>query len=210
MGRKKQVIMLGNKQVPQEKVSMVKKMVSKLNQRLARLEKSGLAMDSKEYRTIMHYAVDKNDNKYVVDVQKGTIRLTTDLTRFTTAKQWNDYVSTLEKIDAAKTSGVRGTKEAIKKAQEKLKEKLRIRPGSLKYKDIDYDKYRKIWEIYRNNVTDSRKQKQESDTIFNILAQEKGFYDLSEDQIAEALKYANNYRGSALEDKIYEEYEDLF
>ena len=133
MGRKKQVIMLGNKQVPQEKVSMVKKMVSKLNQRLARLEKSGLAMDSKEYRTIMHYAVDKNDRHYNVDIQKGTIRLTTDLTQFKTAKEWNAYVGILENIDAAKTSGVRGTKEAIKKAQEKLKEKLKIRKNQIQF-----------------------------------------------------------------------------
>lgn len=210
MGRKKKVITINGKQVSDTRVSYLKKLATKLNQRLAKLESSGLAMDSKEYRTIMHYAVDKNDKMYNVDTTTGKIRITTDLSRFTSSKELRDYQNVMENINVAKTSTVRGTKAAINKGLESLKEKLRIRPGSLNFKDIDYDKYKKIWEIYRNNVTDANKQRQESDTIFNILAQEKGFYDLTEAQMAEAFKYANNYRGSALEDKIYEEYEDLF
>lgn len=210
MARPKKIITIEGKNITPKRVSGLKKLATKINQRLAKLENAGLQLDSNEYRNIMYYAIDKSDKMYNVDTTKGSIRVTTDLSRFNTLKELQHYQDTLKSIEESKTSTIRGTKAAIRKGQETLKEKLKIRPGSMKFKDIDYDKYREFWRIYRNNVTDKNKQKMNSDTIFNIMVNEKGFYDLSEEDLETIAKYANSYRGENLEDIIYEDYEELF
>lgn len=210
MGRPKKVITIEGKTITPKRVNALKKLANKINQRLARLENAELQLDSNEYRNIMYYAIDKSDTSYEVDTTKGTIRVKTDISGFKTLKELQHYQDTLKNIESSKTSTVRGTKAAIKKGLETLKEKLKIRPGSLKFKDIDYEKYREFWRIYRNNVTDKDKQKMNSDTIFNIMVNEKGFYDLSEEDLETIAKYANSYKGETLEDIIYDDYEELF
>ena len=210
MARPKKVITIEGKNITSKRVNSLKKLAIKINQRLAKLENAGLQLDSNEYRNVMYYAIDKSDKMYNVDTAKGSIRVTTDLSRFETLKELQHYQDTLKNIESSKTSTIRGTKAAISAAQKKLQEKLKIRPGSLKFKDIDYEKYREFWRIYRNNVTDKDKQKMNSDTIFNIMVNEKGFYDLSEEDLETIAKYANSYRGETLEDMIYDDYEELF
>lgn len=204
-GSKKQLTVEG-KTLTQGRVNRLHKLAAKINQRLSKLEASGLQLDSKEYQTIMHYAIDKSSPIYNVDTTTGKIRVTTNLSRFTTAKELNDYQAVLKNIEASQTSTVRGTKAAIKKAQETLKEKYRLRKLDKEYSEMDYNRYREIWRIYRNNVKDKNKQKTASDTVFNIIAREQGFYDLTDDEVAEAMKWANTLRGDKLEDKIYEMY----
>ena len=187
----------------------LKRLAKRVNDSLYRLEKAGLQLDSKEYQIIQHYAVSKNDKMYNVNTEKGTIRVTTDLSRFSNQDELSRYQEVLNNILDAQTRTVSGTRKAVKKAISSIEEKIKIRPGSINPKDLDYDKYKKIWKIYRNNV-DTTKQKVDSDQVFNLITREQGFYDLTEDQISEAFKYFNTYNAETAEDKIYEDYGDLF
>lgn len=187
----------------------LKKMVKKINDSLYRLEKSGLALDSKEYQIIQHYATENKLNMYNVNLEKGTIRVSSDLSRFETQADLKKYQDILEGIIASKTRTVTGTRAALKQSFETIKEKMRIRPGSMNAKELDYQQYRNMWRIYRNNV-EKNKQKMSSDQVFNILVSEQGFYDLTEEQLEEAFSYYNTYSTEDATDKIYEEYGDLF
>lgn len=209
----KEVVIEGKK-VTKARINKLNKMASTVNRRLAALEKAGLELDSVEYQMISYYAIDKNSKNYDVNLEKGTIRATKDLSRFETRKELSDYQSILKNILDAQTSTVRGTKAAINKSVKKINEKLALRKDSFKkdIREMDYDRYKQIWRIYRNTVKDRNKQKTESDTIFNIMAREEGFYDLTDAELKTAFKYANNskIRGGVLEDKIYKKFQKKF
>lgn len=111
----------------------MQRIVKAVNDSLYRLEKAGVQMDSKIYQNIMHYAVDENSKMYNVDLEKGTVRATTDFSRFSTPAEKYEYINMMRGILMTKTRTVAGTKKSIEKAYKSF---LKI---SEMYRDIESD-----------------------------------------------------------------------
>lgn len=149
----------------ESKKAEIRKMVKQVNDSLYRLEKRGLQEESKEYQMIEKYAVDKGYKGYNVNIEKGTIRATKDLSRFESDKELYEYKQILKNILNAQTRTVSGTKKALKKSYEKFRES----DVHKKYDDLSFDKYREIFKKWRTNVSKDMKQKFDSSGVINMI-----------------------------------------
>ena len=118
----------------------INKLVKGVNDRLYKLEKAGLAQESRAYQNIMRYAMG-GDPAYNVDLAKGTVRLTQDMSRFKTKQEMYDYINRAQQILSNQTSSVGGTNKAIKKAYESFMKNYL--GATLNFLDVDT-----VGEIY--------------------------------------------------------------
>lgn len=168
----------------------IKWLVKTLNKRLYNLEKKGLEDISQEYRAIKHYATSEPKGKgkmYNVDYEKGTIRITSDLSRFQSQEEKTYFINTLRNIYKAKTSTATGTKAVLKESYKKF-----LETTEKTSKEVPFEKYSDIWKTYREVVSEAKKEKSASDVIIELITN-TNFYDLSTEEMVEAMEVMNNY-----------------
>lgn len=168
----------------------IKWLVKTLNKRLYNLEKKGLEDISQEYRAIKHYATSELKGKgkmYNVDYEKGTIRITSDLSRFETQEEKTYFINTLRNIYKSRTSTATGTKAVLKESYKKF-----LETTEKTSKEIPFEKYADIWKTYREVVSEAKKEKSASDVIIELITN-TNFYDLSTEEMVEAMEVMNNY-----------------
>lgn len=168
----------------------VKWLVKTLNKRLYNIEKAGLQSSSQEYRNIEHYATSEPSGKgkmYNVNYEKGTIRITSDLSRFQSREELTYFINTLRNIYQAKTSTTKGTRTSMNKAYKTFLE----RTGRTK-QEVPFNKYGEIWRTYRETVSEAKKEKGGSDIIVELIAN-TNFYDLSMEEVQETMNYINMF-----------------
>lgn len=184
----------------------INKLVKGVNDRLYKLEKAGLAQESRAYQNIMRYAMG-GDPAYNVDLQRGTVRLTQDMSRFKTKQEMYDYINRAQQILSNQTSSVGGTNKAIKKAYESFIKNPQMysisRDGRLMPVSLSLDEYRNIWKAYKDNVEPDEKGKYESQTVIDFIhaTRAMGYYDIPPEQVGAAFKYYSQQQG---------QYEDMF
>lgn len=167
----------------------IKRMAKLANDRLYKLEKSGMSEYSREYQTVEHYAVGDPNNKgsiYNTDIDKGRIRFTGS-TKDMTTNERSYLVNTLRNFLQAETSTVGGTRKAINKAFSTFQDNHQ---SSAAVQNMTVDEYQNLWKIYREQVVRDR-MSHEAYNAFMTLVQETNLYELSDDQISEALGYIN-------------------
>lgn len=168
----------------------IKWLVKTLNKRLYNIEKAGLQSSSQEYQSISNYAISEPSGKgklYNVNYENGTIRITSDLSRFKTREELTYFITTLRNIYLAKTSSVTGTRKALKKGYKTVLEMT----GRTE-KELPFDKYDEIWRTYRNVVSEEKKSKASSEVVVELITN-TNFYDLSMEEISETMEYINNF-----------------
>lgn len=167
----------------------VRHLIKLVNDSLYRLEKRGVADVSTIYRTIEHYAISNPNGTgkmYNVNTEKGTIRVSKDLSRYKTKEEQNRFIDVLRSILNAKTRTVKGTRESVKKAWETVKERYNL-PPHLTQKD-----YGNIWKTYREQVSKDAREKIGSSQVMDLIEQKLSNYLLSQDELNEAMRYLNN------------------
>lgn len=159
-------------------------MANVINKRLYNLEKSGLTEQSNEYQIIEKYAM-KGAISFNVNMEKGTIRVKTS-DKGLKGREREEFVNVLRNIMRAKTSTVKGTKEAQKKRYEGFLES----EGKTK-KELPRKKYDDIWKAFRKANKDREEKYHYSLAL--ALMDDEGFRSLTSDQMDVALEYMSNY-----------------
>ena len=168
----------------------IKAMAQLANSRLRTLEKSGQSEYSREYQLVEHYAVGDPNGKgsiYNVDQESGRIRFTTT-TRNMTPEERSYYANTLRNFLNAKTSTVKGTREAATKSYRTYME-------NHKGVSMTIEQYQMLWKVFRENVTADRAS-HEGYNAFMYLLENNRLYELDEDQAAKAMEYINTSTAS--------------
>lgn len=160
-------------------------MVNVINKRLYNLEKKGFTESSREYRTIEEYAT-AGSPFYNVDLKKGTIRVKSSLKSFK-GRDKEKFINTLRNIMLAKTSTVAGTKKTQKASYETFIKKYNFDKSSLTEK-----KYKDIWNIYKDKISQDKKDKFGSDKVISMI-EYGSFAELTPDEMENALDYMANY-----------------
>lgn len=179
----------------------LKTQIDRVNARLRALEKSGLSELSPEYRLIQRYAIEKpktGGKIYNVNTNKGTIRVSKDLKKFS-----GEELSYLRKVVGnilkAETSTISGTKAARTRAYEKFKEERETFAHALeqKFNGFSEEDYGKFWKVYRDMVRDNELSKDGSSIMMNLIEMsDNDVFNLSEDEIR---KVANIYYQQGIE-----------
>lgn len=162
----------------------LQRMAGTINRRLYELEKNGLQHESDMYSTIEHYAVDKASSLYNVKVDKGTIRIRSDVKNMD-PKTRAEYVRTMRNILSSKTGTVSGTERTQRKRFESFKKDLN--DDSRTAKDLTQAQYKKIWKAYRQNVKLDKNEHFGSQTIVHLIEDTK-FAKMSKKDINKAMK----------------------
>ena len=182
----------------------IKKMVKMVNDSLYRLEKSNMEGASAIYRTIESYALSDPNGKgkiYNVNDEKGTIRITKDLSRFGSGEEKSKFVNVLRNILTSKTRTVTGTRESLKKGYETAKEKYNFSGDAKKYGDL--------WKAYTDNVSKETRSHLGSNLVLQLM-ENTDIYSMSEEQMNQAMSFVNGMND--LDDAInglLEEYPNL-
>ena len=165
----------------------IRRMIKQVNDSLYRLERAGVSNDSAMYRTIEHYAISNPNGTgkmYNVNMEKGTVRVSKDLSRYKTREEKNKFVEILQNILASKTRTVTGTRKAIKEGFETVKEQYGFQ-GT-------YEEYVNVWKIWRENVSKDKRDKMGSDKVMQLI-ENNNIYQLDNEQIAQAMNYFDAY-----------------
>lgn len=165
----------------------IRRMIKQVNDSLYRLERAGVSNDSAMYRTIEHYAISNPNGTgkmYNVNMERGTVRVSKDLSRYKTREEKNKFVEILQNILASKTRTVTGTRKAIKEGFETVKEQYGFQ-GT-------YEEYVNVWKIWRENVSKDKRDKMGSDKVMQLI-ENNNIYQLDNEQIAQAMNYFDAY-----------------
>lgn len=171
----------------------IKRMAKLANDRLYKLEKSGQNEYSREYQLVEHYAVGDPNGKgsiYNVSDDRERIRFTSSSRGMSNAERAY-LVNTMRNFIRAETSTVTGTRKAAKKALASYKASHKNAP------DMDYKQYQQMWKIYREEVL-ADKDSHESYNAFVSIMNQTNLYDLSEDQMREAMNYLKTSEESSV------------
>ena len=161
-------------------------MVNVINKRLYNIEKKGLTDLSNEYQKIEKYAVEKQAPFYNVNLKTGAIRFKTS-TKGMSARERAEFVNVLRGVMEAKTSTAKGTKEVL---NTRYKSFLSNRKMSIS--QMSFDKYIKMWRLYRDKVSSDKKDKFSSSQVITMI--EFGhFAELTLEEMEEALDYMAQY-----------------
>ena len=171
----------------------LQRMAGTINRRLYELEKNGLQHESDMYATIEHYAVDKSSPLYNVKVDKGTIRIRSDVKNMD-AKTRAEYVRTMRNILSSKTGTVSGTKRTQRKRFESFKKNLD--DDSETANDLTQDEYAKIWKAYRQNVKLDKGEHFGSQTVVHLI-EDTNIAKLSKRDLNKAMKIMNQAESEA-------------
>lgn len=185
----------------------IKHIVKGVNDRLYKLEKAGLTKESRTYQAIEKYAAQNQLNMYNVDPEKGTIRVTEDLSRFPTNEAKYAYIRRMQEILSNKTSTVGGTNKAMWKAYQSFMKNpnvmMKDKDGNLQPIKLSFQEYKDIWKTYKDNVEPDADGKYESDTVIDFIhaTREQNYEDIPKDQLAKAFSYYNEKKN---------DYEDMY
>lgn len=181
----------------------INRLVKGVNDRLYKLEKAGLKDDSRIYYWINEYAINKGNPKNYYNVRSdGTIRVTSDLSRFSTPKEKYDYITQLQNILSAKTSQVGGVNKALRKAYKTfIKNPVIVKAGA---NNISFEEYKNVWKTYRDNVVGDDKGRYESDDVIDFLTAkvDNNLGEIPKDKLATTMKYYN--QNKALYSDMYD------
>ena len=171
----------------------IKRMAKLANDRLYKLEKSGQDEYSREYQLVQHYAVgDPNGRGSIYNVSDDQERIRfTSSARGMSSEERAYLVNTIRNFLRAETSTVTGTRKAAKKALASYKASHKNAP------DMDYKQYQKMWKIYREEVLQD-KDSHESYNAFISIMNQTNLYNLSEDQMREAMNYLKTTEESSV------------
>ena len=159
----------------------VQHLVKLANDRLYKMEKSGVASLSKAYQTVQKYAVQGQNKMYNVNKDRATVRFTKDINR---VEDKAKFINTLRNFLTSTTSTIGGTKKAYEKAYQSF-----INRPDLKGKTISRDTFRKLAVAYRTQLSSDVKERLGSDVIVQF-AKELGEYDISDADISTIMRYA--------------------
>lgn len=162
----------------------IKDLAKGVNDRLYKLEKAGLQEYSQEYKQIEKYAVQGYLNMYNVNLDKGTIRVTADMSRID-ERDKAKYIRTLQNIMAAKTSTISGTRKAMKKAYKSFMKRPDIKKSA---PNLTEKQYKDIWKAYRDKVKPNKKERLGSDVVLDFISSisQLGYYDISSAEISKS------------------------
>lgn len=166
----------------------VRHLIKTVNDSLYRLEKAGVQSESAEYRKIQKYAISNPNGTgkmYNVNIERGTIRVSKDLSRYKTKEERTKFVEVLQNILQAKTRTVTGTRKAIKKAYETARELYGFK-GSI-------DQYVNVWHTYREQVSKDKRGKYGSDKVMEMI-ERTNIYQLSQNELEEVFSYMEHSR----------------
>lgn len=172
----------------------IKRMSKLANDRLYKLEKSGQDEYSKEYQLVKHYADGDPNGKgkiYNTSEDSDRIRFTSSARGMTTEER-SYYVNTLRNFLRAETSTVTGTKNVAKQALATYKKNNPNAP-----EDMTYSQYQKLWKTYREVVIPD-KEAHEAYNAFITMMETTDLYQLSQDQIEQAMKYIKTSEESSV------------
>ena len=184
---------MGRKQRTWKKYSEseIRHMIKKVNDSLYRLEKAGLQAESAEYRKIEKYALSAPNGTgkmYNVDMFRGTIRVSKDLSRYKTKKERDKFVEVLEGILSAQTRTVSGTRKAMKKGFETVKQLYGFQGTQKQYTDV--------WKMYRKKVAVEKKSRIGSDTVMQLI-EKTNIYQLSKSDLEKTMDTLARARSGA-------------
>ena len=164
----------------------VKKMAKLANDRLYKLEKSGMSEYSREYKFVEHYATgDPNGKGKIYNVSEDFSRIRfTSSTRGMTQQERSYYINTLRNFIRAETSTVSGTKKAIKTAFETFKSK-----HGKNIPNLTQEEYANYWKTYREMVQQDKYDHKGYNAAYLELIESGNLYGISQDQLEEAIKY---------------------
>lgn len=172
----------------------IKKLAKLANDRLYKLEKSGQDEYSKEYQLVKHYADGDPNGKgsiYNTSSDADRIRFKSSARGMSTEER-SYLVYTLRNFLRAETSTITGTKNVAKRALATYKENNPQAP-----EDMTYSQYQKLWKTYREVVVPD-KESHEAYNAFITMMETTDLYQLSQDQIAEAMKYIKTSEESSV------------
>ena len=172
----------------------IKKLAKLANDRLYRLEKTGQDEYSKEYQLVKHYADGDPDGKgriYNTSSDGDRIRFKSSARGMTTEER-SYLVKTLCNFVRAETSTITGTRNVAKRALAIYKENNPNAP-----QDMTYNQYQKLWKTYREVVIPD-KEAHEAYNAFITMMETTDLYQLSQDQIEQAMKYIKTSEESSV------------
>lgn len=177
----------------------VKRMAKLANDRLYKLEKSGQSEYSREYQLVEHYAVGDPNGKgsiYNVSDDNSRIRFTSS-TKDMDTEERSYYVNTLRNFLRAETSKVSGTRSAVSQAYESFKS------GKMKdaVENMTEEEYKRLWKTYRDSSLPD-KLSHEGYNAFIEMIKITNLYQLSEDQMQQALQYIHESEEHTIAGKI--------
>lgn len=172
----------------------IKKLAKLANDRLYKLEKSGQDEYSKEYQLVKHYADGDPEGKgkiYNTSEDVDRIRFKSSA-RGMTEEDRSYLVYTMRNFLRAETSTITGTKNAAKRALATYKENNPNAP-----QDMTYKQYQKLWKTYREVVIPD-KESHEAYNAFISMMENTDLYQLSQDQMEQAMKYIKTSEESSV------------
>lgn len=164
----------------------IRKMAKLANDRLYKLEKSGMSEYSREYKFVNHYATgDPNGKGKIYNVSDDYKRIRfTSTSKGMTQQERSYYVNTLRNFLRAETSTVSGTKKAINTAFETFKEK-----HGENIPNLTQEEYANYWKTYRLMVQQDKYDHRGYNAAYLELIESGKLYDITQDQLEEAIKY---------------------
>lgn len=172
----------------------IKKLAKLANDRLYKLEKSGQDEYSKEYQLVKHYADgDPNGKGSIYNTSEDVDRIRfKSSARGMTTEERSYYVNTLRNFVRAETSTITGTINVAKSALATYKKNNPNAP-----QDMTYSQYQKLWKTYREVVIPD-KEAHEAYNAFITMMETTDLYQLSQDQIEQAMKYIKTSEESSV------------
>lgn len=176
------------KKWPKYSEAEIRHMIKKINDSMYRLEKAGLQTESAEYRKMMKYATSNPNgtgSMYNLNMEKGTLRVTKDLSRFRSKKERVKFVEVLENILKSETRTVSGTRKAVDRGYQTVKRRYNYK-GTKK-------QYLNVWHTVRDIISKNKMDKIGSDTVMRMI-ETTNIYQLSQVELEEALRVLSRAR----------------
>ena len=166
----------------------IKRMAKLANDRLYKLEKSGMSEYSREYQIVEHYAVGEPNGKgsiYNVSDDMERIRFTSS-TKGMNSDERRYYVDTLRNFLRAETSTITGTRNALNQAYNTFMKNSITK----NIPDLTVDQYKRLWKTYRESVMPDR-MAHEGYNAFIEMIRTTNLYQLDDEQMFQAMNYIN-------------------
>ena len=185
----------------------IKHIVKGVNDRLYKFEKAGKQKESRTYQNVAKYAAENQLGMYNVDPEKGTIRVTEDLSRFPTNEAKYEYIRRMQEILSNQTSTVGGTNRAMYRAYKSFMKNpnvmMKDKEGNLKPVNLSFQEYKDIWKAYKDNVEPDKEGKYDSDSVIDFIhaTREMKYEDIPEEDLSKAFSYYNEKK---------QEYADMY
>lgn len=176
------------KKWPKYSEAEIRHMIKKINDSMYRLEKRGLQTESAEYRKMMKYATSNPNgtgSMYNLNMEKGTLRVSKDLSKYKSKKERAKFVEVLENILKAETRTVSGTRKAVDRGYQTVKRRYNYK-GTKK-------QYLNVWHTVRDIISKNKMDKIGSDTVMRMI-ETTNIYQLSQAELEEALRVLSRAR----------------